>query len=560
MIRDWWKQLNASNTKVYLILVGAALLPVIGVYFLWRKVSYIHPGPAALMFGFAIVLGLLALWLKAEDQERRHEAERLGSELQREATRIAELKRELADRNRATPHLPTVIGVEKLAKHWLDFKAAPSGHSGAADALEPEESRQLFEQIYVAQCMYPTSPQLTFERCFPGRRPTKSALVVRPSVEILEVLKFDRVGGINKERMAYDRFIVQKLSTHSYGKPRVSEQPPDVSDDTSGAIAYEFAQKKGGSSVTTLAEYYLDADRAAVAEALEEILHIMAGWYDETRPERRVDLSGYDEYRRLRDKYGNMVKGFLEALWPNFGENLVNCDSAQSRFQLAVETGPPLDLANPLCWVNGMFGQDGKRLNSAIWRDLDRHLGEKVSAVHGDFHAGNILVERTPKGEILIWIIDFAKTHLGPTVQDIARLEVDVKFSLLPPPSLQKRGIGGLHEFENGLLPSYTKSRPMRNFVPPTTIEEGDFGKTLNVVRQLREAAHEQMPNDARVYQLALLHATLPILYYQDRTPWQKLYAFISAALLCERLGAPEASRPQAGGSAGTPSPVGNTP
>ncbi len=61
--------------------------------------------------------------------------------------------------------------------------------------------------------------------------------------------------------------------------------------------------------------------------------------------------------------------------------------------------------------------------------------------------------------------------------------------------------------------------------------------KTHQTVCLLRKEACTHMAgNDARPYYLALLHATLPVLYYRDRTPRQKLYAFLSAALLCERL------------------------
>lgn len=510
-----WKQLDTSNSRLYVILaVAIFMLLLTAAFFLWRNVSYAYPGPAVLLFIFALALSLLLGWTWA--QERDNEG-------------------------RAQDSLPEVIGVEKLAHSWLAFKGA-SAESTVASVLSDEESRLLYQQFTIAQRMYATIPQLTIRRCFPGRRPTKSVLEVRPAGQVVQVVKFDHGDNLAREKIAYERYVERQLSDHSYGKPRIYT-PPDADTNAYGAIAYEFAQRKETSTGVTLAEYYRHGDSAAVGVALDEVLRVIAGWYEKTKPDRAVAPSGYDEYRRLRDKYERIVVAFRHDVAPHFAAQLANYDHEQPRFRLATESDLSYDLPNPLHWTRQLFGPDGKSRYESWWRELDRHTGDKVSAVHGDFHAANVLVEKTPKGDILIWIIDFAKTHLGPTVQDIARLEADVKFSLLPAASLAERGVASVYNFEDRLLPAaYSKREPMGSFVPQEDrTETGEFGKARAAVARLREAAQEQMPNDARLYHLALLHATLPILYYEDRSPWQKFYAFISAALLCKRLGGPAA-------------------
>ncbi len=48
--------------------------------------------------------------------------------------------------------------------------------------------------------------------------------------------------------------------------------------------------------------------------------------------------------------------------------------------------------------------------------------------------------------------------------------------------------------------------------------------------------SHTAMGGAPPPYYLALLHATLPMVAYRDRSPQQRLYALIAAALLCEYI------------------------
>jgi hypothetical protein len=164
--------------------------------------------------------------------------------------------------------------------------------------------------------------------------------------------------------------------------------------------------------------------------------------------------------------------------------------------------------------------------------------------VHGDFHAGNILIEA--RNDPIIWLIDFPHTHIGPTIQDIARLEADIKFSLFYKEFLlDKQVFDAILDFEDYLLGQSSResldlsgrSQLITNNISERVKQELDrVWQSLTVLRSPVRKKN-LIPSDPSPYYLALLHATLPVLYFSDRSPEQKLYAFISAALLCERLG-----------------------
>jgi hypothetical protein len=193
-----------------------------------------------------------------------------------------------------------------------------------------------------------------------------------------------------------------------------------------------------------------------------------------------------------------------------------------------------LRLRNPLNWVRDIFEKN--QLGAWTTQDILR----RDSIVHGDLHAGNILISQDPGGTPRVWVIDFPHTHVGPTVQDVARLEADIKFGWLPDDSLGHLSRGDMWRFEASLLPQSDRFPPPMEALTPGPIEPADqqLHKAYHSVCLLRNEARKYMSgDDARPYYLALLHATLPVLYYRDRTPQQKLYAFLSGGLLCERLG-----------------------
>ena len=72
----------------------------------------------------------------------------------------------------------------------------------------------------------------------------------------------------------------------------------------------------------------------------------------------------------------------------------------------------------------------------------------------------------------------------------------------------------------------------------PEVLRDPRFEKAWECIGEIRRLAKKYFcqPDDLRPYYLSLLHATLPVVYYEQCTEWQKKYALVSAGMLCDRL------------------------
>jgi hypothetical protein len=311
-----------------------------------------------------------------------------------------------------------------------------------------------------------------------------------------------------------------------------------IEDRDWGAIAYNLigADRSDLGQLQTFGEYFAAHDNLQQIEnTLNHIFEALEPWWknvwtkmDDCSQWRHDTL--YGEYDRLKRRRNQMEEGIAQVGQALQIETLQDA-SANSGY---VSLGDGLRLRHPINWIRDVF--EARRLDEWTTQDSLR----RDSIVHGDFHAGNILISEGDSGQPRAWIIDFPHTHVGPTVQDMARLEADIKFGLLPDGALKALGVNGLCDFEKRLLPESDRlGPPLATLVPEKhEVMDRQLHKAWKAVYLLREEARRYLiGDDARPYHFALLHATLPVLYYRDRTHWQKLYAFVSAALLCQRLG-----------------------
>jgi hypothetical protein len=530
MMPDWRaKERNfiKRNLIMVITIVVAGLFAIGAGWLGLGEISYLHPGPAIAAAGLAfvvLIVGLVMNDLLAQNQN-----------LSAEVTRLQEkLKQPI--------HLPRVIGLDILVNRWQEFKPE----------LDDNDRAKMYDQLLIAQQIFNRkgTQRITFIKAFPGSKLEGGAFLVQPENMEAQVLKFDRIENLRRERQRFDSCVQGRLLTHAPGRP-IEYWPPQSTwdhetDGRRGAIMYNLAQMGADSKLQTFGQYYAEQDASRVEQALNHILSVLApNWWrnhipfnqDTECPRKSAnpnEQSLYYEYKRLKDKL-DALEQCWQAVCTKMGKFVVNDRNDEHFFYLRDEYLPlEVRLPNPIQWVHARFA-DQDTFNQQ-YGDLENI--RRDSLVHGDFHAGNILIEEDQLAQ-RIWLIDFPQTHVGPTVQDIARLEADIKFGLLPSDEL---AIHDLYHFEAALLPqSAQQPPPIAALKPEPQAEPTDprLLKAWHAVCILRNCVLREpylYGNDSRPYYLALLHATLPMLCYGDRSDWQKLYAFISAALLCGRL------------------------
>jgi hypothetical protein len=441
--------------------------------------------------------------------------------------------------------LPQIQELELLVQRWRSFNLPVDD---AAANLIPVRQLLIVLSIVLRDTTLGYRPR--FLKSFTGTKPDRGAFLVQPGspTDPPLVLKFDTKANIERELTNYRDFVQGKIGNVP-GEPRCPEQhfQRDTENQELGAIIYNFVGQKTNSNpspvngerqgIQTLADFYQNHSNDEVQRVLEKLFQAIEPWWADNAawpPKRHTTRrnSLYEEYDRLRRNYKGINNGIhlLAKTLPLPALGALAADVPQ------ITIDDSLTLQNPLYWLCQVFEQ--RRMGD--WANGSRY----DSIVHGDFHTGNILVRKDENDQLTVWLIDFPKTHVGPTVHDIARLEADVKFSLLPLETLERSGArvaaGVFDEIESLFLPTtLVQPNDLDSLSISLTIEgEAALAKALAVVTTLREKATTQhmIGNDMRPYYLALLHATLPVLYYSDRTDWQKLYAFISAARLCELL------------------------
>jgi hypothetical protein len=300
-------------------------------------------------------------------------------------------------------------------------------------------------------------------------------------------------------------------------------------DDDPGAIWYSLAGLVNPEKLENFIEFYRRTeDDTAVAEVVSQLCGMLP-CNNGSDPAR---LPLYGEYDRLARKLDGITAAVTRL--PEEGIPIAGCHSPQVRITLP-GVGDK-ELRNPLHWVKQTFVKDYR----------SRTLTAFEGVVHGDLHSGNILIEVLERGAHLVWLIDFADAHKGHVLNDLCRLEADIKFILTKvTDEADKRSRESFFEQAYSFETCLTKPMTLAEF-HPEECEFGElgvgFGKARACIEIIRRFAvtskNALLGADLYPYYLSLLHATLPILAYQEGlcSPWQKLYAFTSAALLCETM------------------------
>lgn len=167
-------------------------------------------------------------------------------------------------------------------------------------------------------------------------------------------------------------------------------------------------------------------------------------------------------------------------------------------------------------------------VNPIEWLRQQRTLTSNVSLchIHGDLHSRNVLIDQNNQA----WLIDFYRSGPGHIFRDLTELESDIKFVLLTNSDLP-----ALYQLELALLNAkYFDDTPtLPHFKQP------DLRKAFEVIQSLRRIAGHltNSRNTMLDYYQGLLLQTLTMIYRQHVSAPKKRHAYLSASLLCERLG-----------------------
>lgn len=126
-----------------------------------------------------------------------------------------------------------------------------------------------------------------------------------------------------------------------------------------------------------------------------------------------------------------------------------------------------------------------------------------------------------------LWLIDFYRTNESHILRDHVILETDIKYRLC-----EKLSLTEFLQLERILLNIDLPARQTGTY-------SKDMLRALTIVQHIRQLASElqgKQPDDEIEYLLALLMTTLNVLRLGHIDPLRRVYALISASLICSRI------------------------
>ena len=392
---------------------------------------------------------------------------------------------------------------------------------GTGDEVsEAFKKLDLPEHIPILERLFRDHNEVVLKKRFSGGYKNSGVFLVGHPPHLVDcVVKFAPSKDI-KEELDRRRLIEGRLG-NAGGRYLSHDIGPH--DNAPGAVVYTLAGFGEAESLLDFAEFY------GQMRDLRTISGLVTRLFTRVLPHSGEKTAGplrlFEEYSRLARKLPNITIAVQDH------PDLAHVRVPDAQVTVALPGVGDVTLRNPLNWTHTTF-----QTNLRNHTETDAYAG----IVHGDLHSGNILIELP---QLNIWIIDFARTRQGHTLDDFCRLEADIKFVLTgvaggkQDPDV-KRFFQQAYEFEKTVLsPTSARKLSLTMLVNPS--QDPQFGKAWECVAAIRdEATNHLVGPSIYPYYLGLLHATLPVMYYapEQCNRWQKLYAFVSAGLICERL------------------------
>ncbi|HET7292101.1 MAG TPA: isochorismatase family protein [Vicinamibacteria bacterium] len=321
--------------------------------------------------------------------------------------------------------------------------------------------------------------------------------------EVPFVVKIDTHARIAQERVAVES-VENLLGAAS---PRLQEY---VDLETRGAIKYHFATMHAG-GVRTLQKAFATAATPPEVEALfAGVIERVLSRLSQAPQLDRLPLFRYYGYR------------------PEYAASTLRRVSALAESEEG-QTLRVAGLTEPLPHPRRFY----ERLAPGLGAEEPAEVA--CAWIHGDLNLANVLIDAAGN----VWLIDYFWTRVGHALQDIAKLENDVKFILTPlqDDAALKRALA----FERLLLSHGDLLEP----VPPLTAElfaDPGIAKAHAAIRTLRgfgarllrEAGFLAGP--VREYRIAQLRYSAHTLSFDECDERQKRFALASTCLLGDVL------------------------
>jgi hypothetical protein len=317
------------------------------------------------------------------------------------------------------------------------------------------------------------------------------------------VVKMDTHAKVAKERAAVES-IENVLGSVS---PRLAEF---LDLETLGAIKYQFATMHGG-SVRTLKKCFQEAvDPDAVRTYFQNIVErVLRRLYQKTYVDRLQLYRYYD----FQPRYGAKTMAIATELG-------------------VTRKGDELEIPG----LAGTFFDLGR-----FYEQLPQRLAgepEEIPCgwIHGDLNLANLLLDDSGN----TWMIDYFWTREGHAIQDLAKLENDLKFIMVPLPD--DEALFKAVAWERLLLSSDDQMAPAPELHEDLAADPhiAKAHAAITVLRQLRASLLQDAgltgPVSAKAYWLSQLRYSAHTLTFDECDLRQRRFALASTALLAERL------------------------
>lgn len=381
------------------------------------------------------------------------------------------------------------------------------------------DQREIATHVSILSQLFKGQREVRVTHKLQGGHRNRGVYVVGASDEVERIVKIARSEDIRAELGAQE--LINRFMQNNGGQ--IVRALHSAEGDALGGVVYRLTGLRRNVEVFTFGTFYEACTSPTDAVSVVEQLYGEVLPHSEFRELRDVPLfRDYALPERVLSKGWAAVKGLR-------GFDRVARDGEWGEFAF---DGSTRRVMNPFFWAANI---------------MPRYFGLSMPSVrgviHGDLHSGNLLLQAPGPS---LWIIDFAKTRADAhTLIDYARFEADLKFYLLK------------DSVENYLPQALTLEAMLLSpsgiadlDAPLANLQElgAEFQKAGASIAALRRVAssHQRRANedvighfgDASVlpYCLALFYFTLRMLTYEQCSAAQKTYAFLAAALTCERI------------------------